>query len=294
MLESERLVAWTDRVTGSYLVVTAALALLFRAQLSSWPLFVGAHAAGAALLWTLRWLPADAPRAVRFFRHWYPIILFPLLYKEVEVFAGAFGNWDLTSPIRALEVSLFAGHPSVYLAERWAWVPLSEYLHFSYFAYVVVIPGLAGYWYATRRDVAFRELVLLLSVTMFGSYLFFILYPVDSPFYLADPPGPPLAGHFFYELVHQLSSRGGARGGAFPSAHVSGAMIVWLVAWRHERRVAYLLAPVVIGVILATVYGGFHYVVDTVAGFAIAVLVLVGYQVVATRLREVIPDPSLS
>ena len=50
--------------------------------------------------------------------------------------------------------------------------------------------------------MAFRELVLLLAVTMFGSYLFFILFPVDSPYYRSEPLGPPFAGNFFFDLVH--------------------------------------------------------------------------------------------
>ena len=83
----------------------------------------------------------------------------------------------------------------------------------------------------------------MLSTVMLGSYLFFIVLPVDSPYYLSPHLGPPLSGHFFFDLVHQMSARGGARGGAFPSAHVSGAVVVTLVAWRHQRRLAYLLAP---------------------------------------------------
>lgn len=30
----------------------------------------------------------------------------------------SFGSWALTEPVRQLEASLFAGHPSIYLSER--------------------------------------------------------------------------------------------------------------------------------------------------------------------------------
>src|SRR4029453_14298453 len=86
-----------------------------------------------------------------------------------------------------------------------------------------------------------------------------ILFPVDSPYYRFERLGPPLAGHFFFDLVHQVSARGGARGGAFPSANVSGAVIVWLVAWRHQPRLAALLSPCVLGLIVGTVYGRFPF-----------------------------------
>ena len=211
-------------------------------------------------------------------RDWYPAWAFPILYKEVEVLASAFGNWGLTEPIRELEASLFRGHPSIYLSERFAWVPLSEYFYFCYFSYLLLFPVVGGYWYFTRRLVAFRELLFLLSVTLCLSYLIFILFPVDSPFYLSDPPREPLAGHYFYQLTYFVSGQGGARGGAFPSAHVSVATVVWLVAWKRQRRLSYLLLPVIGGLIPATVYGRFHYVLDSIAGLGLGVLIVSVYR----------------
>ena len=121
-------------------------------------------------------------------------------------------------------------------------------------------------------------MLLLLSTVLLASYLFFILLPVDSPYYLSQRLGPPLSGHLFFDLVHQVSARGGARGGAFPSAHVSGAVVVSLVAWRHQRRLAYLLVPFTVSVMIATVYGRFHYVLDTLAGAALAIAVVTAYR----------------
>jgi len=126
--------------------------------------------------------------------------------------------------------------------------------------------------------MAFGELPLMLSTVKLGSYLFFIVLPVDSPYYLSPHLGPPLSGHFFFDLVHQMSARGGARGGAFPSAHVSGAVVMFLVAWRHQRRLAYLLVPITGGVMFATVYGRFHYALDALAGAVLAIVVVLGYR----------------
>jgi membrane-associated phospholipid phosphatase len=108
--------------------------------------------------------------------------------------------------------------------------------------------------------------------------LFFILLPVDSPYYLSPRLGPPLSGHFFFDLVHQMSARGGARGGAFPSAHVSGAVVVSLVAWRHQRRLAYLVVLLTASLMIAAVYGRFHYVLDTLAGAGLAIAVVTAYR----------------
>jgi len=268
----------TDNVIVGYLLATGALVSWFHADVKRAFLLVALHAIGALIIWSLRRLPPRLPVVAQFFRDWYPMIVFPIFYKEVEVLAGAFGNWALTERLQSAEVRLFAGHPSLFLSERLAFVPLSEYLHFCYFAFVLLVPVIGGLWYFNRARDSFRELVFLVSVTFALSYLFYILFPVDSPFYLSEPPGAPLSGHFFYELVHVVSSHGGARGGAFPSSHVSISTVVLLVTWKHRPRWLVWLAPIYVGLVVATVYGRFHYVVDVFAGWALALTIVAGYE----------------
>ena len=269
-------------LTASYLLITAALVAILGTTVRGRAWLVAVHLALAAALLILD--RARPPAGIlRVIADWHPLALFPFLYKEVELLAPALGDWRLTAVIPAWESALFAGQPSMYLSERLAFVPLSEYLHFSYLSYVIVIPLVAAYWYVSGRRTAFGELMLLLSAVLLGSYLFFILLPVDSPYYLSPRLGPPLSGHLFFELAHQMSARGGARGGAFPSAHVSGAVVLSLVAWRHQRRLAYLLLAITGSVMVATVYGRFHYVLDTLAGAAIAIAAVAAYRYLSGR-----------
>ena len=276
----------TDAVIAGYLLTTAVLVAAFHQQFAPWKALVAVHLLASAFIYCLRFLPPKLPGAVQFFRDWYPVMVLLLLYKEVAVFAAAFGNWGLTAVLQDLEVSLFAGHPSLYLSEHLPWAALSEYLHFCYFAYVLMVPAVGGYWYYTKQLTKFRELVFLVSVTLTVSYLFFVLFPVDSPFYLSEPLGEPLAGNFFYELVHFMAGQGGARGGAFPSSHVSVSTVVLLVVWYYDRRLGYFLAPIVAGIYVATVYGRFHYALDVIAGLALAVAIVGSYRAVAGREVE--------
>ena len=209
-------------MTVAYLAATAVLTVLWGRAVPAWPAIVTAHVALCVVLMSLRRrTPLARPLSVAL--DWHPLALFPILYKEVQVLAAAVGDWRLTAVVSAAEERLFWGQPSLYLSERLSVVALSEYLHFCYLAYLLLIPGVAAYWYLTKRRAAFHELMLLLAIVMFGSYFVFILWPVDSPFYRFDRLGPPLAGHVFFDLVHFVSSRGGARGGAFPSAHAVGS-----------------------------------------------------------------------
>ena len=263
----------TAHLTIAYLAVTAVLIVLEGRALPGWPWVVMAHTGlCVVLMGLLRRGPLSGIALMML--DWHPLVLFPALYKEVEWLAAAIGDWRLTTRIPAIEAALFRGQPSLYLSEYLVSVPLSEFLHACYLAYVLVIPTVAGYWYVSGRRRAFAELMLLLAAVMFGSYLFFVLFPVDSPYYRFERLGPPFSGHVFFDLVQEVSSRGGARGGAFPSAHVSGAVVVWLVAWRHQPRLAGWLSPWIAGLMVATVYGRFHYAVDTIAGVSLALTVV--------------------
>jgi membrane-associated phospholipid phosphatase len=268
---------WTTTLTALYLAITAALIAILGYGVPGRAWLIAAHLTlcGALLI-----LNRARPSAgiLRVILDWHPLLLFPFLYKEVQLLAPVIGDWRLTVAIPAWESALFGGQPSLYLSERLNFVPLSEYLHFCYLSYVIVIPSVSAYWYFSGRRTAFGELLLMLSIVLFGSYLFFIMLPVDSPYYLLPRPGPPLPGHLFFELVHQLSAHGGARGGAFPSAHVSGTVVVSLVAWRHQRRLAYPLIPITISLMIATVYGRFHYLLDTLAGAGLAIAVVGVYR----------------
>lgn len=274
-----RLTRCTDGLSIAYLLAVALLLVLFRGQVPHWLALFCLHLVGAAFF---LWLPSVAIQGRSFwqFLHdWYPVALFPLLFREVGLLAATLGNWGLTERIRSLEVVLFHGHPSLYLSQQWAWVTLSEYLHFCYFFFMIMMPVVGGYWYLTGHKLAFRELIFLLCVTFYSSYFFFILFPVESPFYLSDPPGDPISGHFFYSLVHAIASQAGARGGAFPSTHVSGSIVLLLLAWKRQRPMGYLLLPIIGGAVVATVYGRFHYALDAVGGLVVGFVVIFAYRV---------------
>ncbi len=256
-----------------YLVATAFLLFLAPDKPAGWGAVPAAHLGLVALIWLAG--RREGPRSGFFnvLHDWYPVFLMAPLFKEVEFLARRLGDWRLTAVVQQWDLALFGADWSLELSRSLPWVALSELLHFSYFAYLLLVPVIGARWYLAGRNRAFRELIFLVVLTAYASYLFFALFPVDSPFYLQPPPGSPFDGYPFYKLVHIVSGQGGARGGAFPSAHVSLTTVVWLAALRNERRLAGWLLPVTLGIFLATVYGRFHYVLDVFAGWTLALLV---------------------
>jgi membrane-associated phospholipid phosphatase len=101
--------------------------------------------------------------------------------------------------------------------------------------------------------------------------LLFLLWPVEGPRYRApiDATVLPDIGH---RITNWILATFSARGTAFPSSHMSLALTQVLVAWRYQRRLALVMLPVVVGIGLGAVYGGYHYLIDILAGVLLAVL----------------------
>ena len=69
--------------------------------------------------------------------------------------------------------------------------------------------------------------------------------------------------------MNRVSQAGSSRGSAFPSSRIAATVAVAGLAFRFERTVfAVILLPVIL-LTIGTVYGGFHYGVDALAGLMV-------------------------
>jgi membrane-associated phospholipid phosphatase len=173
-----------------------------------------------------------------------------------------------------------AAQPAVSLVAAW-WYQLA---HLS-----VTLAVLAWCW--LRRPDAYRRLRTALVLTNVAGLLVFLVYPVMPPRLLpgggyvdavaAAGFGPPHAGPVAADQY-----------AAMPSLHLAwatwvAAVGVTLLAGRRARWLC-LLYPVLTAVVV--VVTGNHYVLDVVAGVAVAVLALLA----APRLRIPHPRPRQS
>ena len=77
----------------------------------------------------------------------------------------------------------------------------------------------------------------------------------------------------FYQLVEASQEVGERPTAAFPSSHVGISTIVMIMAWRVNKKLAYVLAPFYILLCCATVYIQAHYLIDAIVGFVSAFFV---------------------
>lgn len=264
-----------ERVTAAYFTLTAAFVLITGASLAEWWPILLLHAAAIALL--LLVLPRLGERGwPSGLRDWLLVPGLLLIYAEVGILNDLFTDAFYDRPIAALDTLMFGSQPAVTLRERLPWWLLSEYVHFGYFGYYILLPGLAAALYWRRRYGEYRYMLTITLATFFFCYLCFIVFPVAGPWFLLERPDPNDLGWIFPQLVHRVLGAGGMLGLTFPSSHVAAAVTLWMLAWQFVRPLFWWYSAIVPALIVGTVYGGFHYASDAVFGVLVGVLFFAG------------------
>lgn len=233
---------------------------------------LGVRAAYFVIFFFLRRRPLPDGRAWGLARRAYPIAIFPYFYAELAVLNQLVTTARFDDIVIGWEALLFHSQPSIALRTWWPWKPLSEYLHLGYFSYYL-IPTFTVTMFAIRgKLVAVSETMTAVTLTFVACYAWFIFFPVLGPYHTYIPPDPEALGWVFPRITHALVRAGSSHGTAFPSSHVAVAVVTFIQAIHHDRRTAWVLVPFVPALIVGTVYGGFHYAIDALAGIVVALV----------------------
>lgn len=195
------------------------------------------------------------------------------LIMQYNRWRGAF--WDDT--FLAADRAVFGGWPldlgnqtSHLGAEAWA------------LAYGTFIPLLFGtlLWFALASESrgAARFFVGLTSV--YGiSYLGYLAFPTMGP-YALPLHAAPIPGGPIFAFVHGGIRELGSCGDAFPSLHTAAVVYIAGHARLFGHKRFYLLLPLGVAIVTATLFMRMHYLVDLIAGAAVG---LAGLRI-CTRL----------
>jgi membrane-associated phospholipid phosphatase len=267
-----------DRWTLGYVVIaTVALALSFQDDvIPHWQYLVAAHAMLVGLV-----LLAPAARnsgpVGRFLGDWYPMLLLAGLYGEIGVLTLDAG-FQNDGAIQRLEALVFGSQVS-YRWIREMPVPwFSAVLHTCYLAYYAILYAApAGLWFAGRKDAA-RHTILGVMITFYLCYVVFLFFPVAGPRYAFDLPHNAATEVWPARLAQWLLDRGDSWGAAFPSSHVAASVVATGFALRYWRPLGLLLLLPTAGLVLAVVYGQFHYGIDALTGLVLGGIMLAVMQ----------------
>jgi membrane-associated phospholipid phosphatase len=232
-------------------------------------------------------------QTLRAVRDWLPMILLIFVYENLRAFTQLIRPHPIDLHLWALDVKLFGVEP-VLFAQRFVNPWLTDYFAFAYSLYFIIPLTLATTLYVRGRREDFRELMLGVVMVMYGGFLLYIIFPAGPPRYcpellpLLDPP--QLTGRFglfeatqgAWDKVNPVRVHA-----SFPSLHCALSATALFYTWRFRKAVGGLalvlvFLPLVVSLWTATIYLRHHWIVDSIAGIALASLVFL----VTRRLRR--------
>jgi membrane-associated phospholipid phosphatase len=274
-----------DIITGAYMALTGILLAIGRERVPHASAYLLIHVLAVTGIALLHFIPRRGNVLLMFIRDTYPLWALPFFYHEVRVLDRLIWSGFFDPTVMGWEKAIFGLYPSLHLHE---WLPnrlFNEFFHFSYFAYYFLVPILGLWLYLRGREELCRVFGTTILLTFFTCYIIYIFFPVAGPYYVFPPSGNSTG--FFPPLVHRILESGASKGAAFPSSHVAASIVVFCMALRFDRRLAGLMGVIAAGILVGTVYGGFHYAIDALVGLVLGVsLALLGPSFHSFLLRR--------
>ncbi|HXQ24584.1 MAG TPA: phosphatase PAP2 family protein [Candidatus Acidoferrales bacterium] len=268
--DGERINA-ADVLNGAAILVLAAFVAFFRRQLGEEALWlIGVLASLLLFIALSSWL---SHRHVlwRVMHDFSPAVVLPVLFNTLGpiIECASPAQWDPT--FAALDERFFP-----MLAARWRDVLgrppwLTDLSYLAYVSYYLVPVALGVILYRRETPDAFRRLVFSVVLTFYASYAGYFMFPTLGPRVPFDAEAAIIGGGTFghgLRLFVDFVER--TRTDAFPSGHTAIALLCLYFAWQISQAAFAVFAPIVTAIIFSTVYLHYHYVVDVVAGAALA------------------------
>ncbi len=205
-------------------------------------------------------------------------IVIPLgTFFQLREILPAVSPWADDARIYAFDLRVLGVEPSVWL-DRFVSPATTEWFAFFYFLYflilaVHVLPML--FW--QRDDQVLARFGVGLLLVFLPAHLLYLIVPGWGPYwYLKGTFQHELQGATFWNLVRETVDAGGAQKDIFPSLHTAVPTFIAIFSFRHRRLVPFRYTWPVISflatqIIVATMFLRWHYLVDIVAGLALAV-----------------------
>jgi membrane-associated phospholipid phosphatase len=284
----------SDSLTLVFLVLLSGLAMCSAAGNPSWTRLVATYAALAlavlaAAVYRTRVNPARRGFHVSVAVY---VLAVALVFDSLGELVAGLHRASCDASLIAIDQAIFGVHPTVWL-ERFASARLTDLLQLAYLSYYVIPLALGFVLIARGRFGAFEEVLFGILLCFYLSYLGYLLFPAIGPRFTLSQfqSGSLQVSPFTAKIQEALNVLEKNKTDAFPSGHSAVSLICLYYAWKErEKKLFALLIPVVAGVIVATVYLRYHYVIDVIAGIALTGLTIA----LAPLLRRLMSGASAS
>ncbi|MFI9202852.1 phosphatase PAP2 family protein [Streptomyces sp. NPDC053048] len=264
-----------EKVTLAYLAASTVLVVVGRRRVPGARRVLAGYTVTAAAVAVCAYAqPRSSSRALFRTRAVLPLActgwLFPASGRQALALYGRL----LDNEMLVWERRAFGCHPNL-ACDKIAWRALNEALTVAYSSYYLYFAVPPFHLARTGRDRDLERYVLAICLAQYCCFLGFAVLPLAGPIAALrasfDPPR--LTGYLAVPAQTWLMDRADPPGTCFPSSHVAGAWAATLTALPVlPRPAARTMAAVTTALTVSVVHCRYHYVVDAVAGLAIAAL----------------------
>lgn len=203
---------------------------------------------------------------------WIPLICLPILHRETALLTAVLGGNALDESFIRFEKKYFPAVMNFHYQNHVNYKLLSEFLHLCYLCFFILIYGIPLFFYLKHEVVAFYESTFAILLLLFSCFITHGIIPVHGPRNIFEKINDHRSHGFFFRVVHKVLAEGSTPGTAFPSGHTGVACIALLMTYHLNTPLFYIIAPVCTGLIVSTVYGRFHYLIDVIVGCIYAII----------------------
>lgn len=205
----------------------------------------------------------------------FPLVAVFSLFDSLTVLIPEVNPKDLDYLLIKLDYFLFGTYPTVFF-EGLQHPILSDVLQFCYSLYYFLPLALGVSLKLKGYDDAFERGLASVLLCFYLSYIGYLLVPALGPRYTMEHLhssfiADGLISGPIRDLLNYLE---GIKRDAFPSGHTGISLLVLLLSWRYSRGLFIPFLIVTIGILLATVYFRYHYVIDLIGGVALTVVTI--------------------
>jgi membrane-associated phospholipid phosphatase len=207
-----------------------------------------------------------------------PVLIIPLFFsfQHLQI---PFMNADDWDPVLIkVDRLLFWGKDPLILFSGVESPVLTGILQFIYsiFYFLPVILVIELLFF--RRNSNTRESLKAVRIIVIGfllSYAGYFFFPALGPrFYFSEHFLTELEGGIVYQIIHNgINDLENINWDAFPSGHTEIAVLSALLAMKINLSIRHLYWVIAVGIIISTIFLRFHYIVDVIAGIALAFFV---------------------
>jgi membrane-associated phospholipid phosphatase len=278
----------SDLAVIGYSAFMTVLAVACAGRTPMWPAVVGTSVLVIAGLSALA--VADAHlgwRAVRFLHNWAFAAAAYFLYLETHWVVGPVrGDWLADDLLIAIDRAIFGANPLEWfghLARPW----LTELSQVAYTLFYPLVVAVGAEIYVRRSEADFQRFSFACACGFLGSYVGYLLVPAVGPrftIYDISSIGRDLPGLLLTPSLREFVNAGGlvpagvpnavarslALRDAFPSGHTMMTLVSVWWSWRMRLSIRWAVTAVGALLVFATMYLRYHYVIDVLAGAALA------------------------